>query len=169
MGDVEGTGEVDIEDQLELVRLEVGERLVAQEPRVVDHDVDGPERVERGLGDGGAALRGGDGVVVGHGLATGGQDVGHGLVGGRARGADALGVDTEVVHHHAGTAAGQLERVLTTEAVARAGHDGHLAIEGDGVHGSPWAGVLGPSAPTRSSGGSNHPAIGAGSRGDPSL
>ena len=47
----------------------VVERLVAQDAGVVDHDVDGAERVDGRLHDGLAALGRGDAVAVGDGLA----------------------------------------------------------------------------------------------------
>ena len=87
-----------------------------------------------------APLDGGDGVVVGHGLAAGGHDLGHDLVGRvhRRRVARAVGVadgHPQVVHHHPRAAGGELQGVLTPEPPTRTGDDRDLAVEAQFPHG----------------------------------
>ena len=82
LGDVERALQVHVEHRVHQVGLHVVERLVAQDARVVDDDVDRAVGVERGLHDGLAALGGGDGVGVGDGLAAGGLDLVDHVLGG---------------------------------------------------------------------------------------
>ena len=73
--DVERALQVDVEDDLEVLRRELRERLVAQDAGVVDDDVDASEAVDRGLDDRLAALGRRDRVVVGDRLAAGRLDL----------------------------------------------------------------------------------------------
>ena len=126
-----------VDDGLDHLGGEVVERLVTQDAGVVDDDVDGAERVDRGLDDSLAAVSGGHRVGVGHGLATEIDD----LLGdplGRS-GVATLAADgtAEVVDHEPGAASGELERMFTAEAAAGAGDDRDLAVESDVSHGGP--------------------------------
>ena len=60
---------------------ELAERLHANLPGVVHHDIDRPEGVDCGGDDGRPALDGRDGVVVGHGFAAGCDDLRDHVVG----------------------------------------------------------------------------------------
>ena len=66
MRHVEGATEMDVDHGVDFVESHVGERAVAQDPCVVDDDVDRSEGVEGGGHDRGATLTGGHRVVVGH-------------------------------------------------------------------------------------------------------
>ena len=81
--DVERATELRVDHRVELRLGELGERRHAHLTRVVDHDVDGAERVEGGVDDGAATLGRRDGVAVGDRLAAGGPDLLDHRVGGR--------------------------------------------------------------------------------------
>jgi hypothetical protein len=80
VGDAERTEHVDLVDQVPVGLRHLLERDVAQDPGVVDQDVDLAERVDRGLDDLVAVL---DRVVVRDGVAALVLDLGDDLVGGR--------------------------------------------------------------------------------------
>ena len=76
--------EVHVDDRVPLVLGEVHEHAVADDPRVVDEDVEATEVCDRLLDHVLRALEVGDVVVVGGRLTTRGLDlVGHGLSWGR--------------------------------------------------------------------------------------
>ena len=141
LGDEERALQVHVDDRLEVLGLELGEALVAQDPGVVHEDVDPAEVVERGLDDRLAAFGRGDRVVVGCGLAAGLDDLLHGRVGHAAAAAAAVGRAAEVVHDDGRAAARELEGVGLAEAAARAGDHGHAAVETDLAHGGVSWGV----------------------------
>jgi hypothetical protein len=120
---------VHADDGVELVLAHLHDRLVAQDACVVDEDVEGAVRVDgaadEALGPGPVA----DVVVVGDGLAAPlGDDADH-LVGRALVGAVAGDARAEVVHDDLGTLGGQLERLATADADARAGDDGDLPVQ----------------------------------------
>ena len=134
LGHVERAPQVDVEDRVEQLGRHVVERLVPQDAGVVDHDVDGAERVDRGLHDGLAALGRGHAVGVGHRLAAEVVDLLGGLVGRALLAAVAADRAAEVVDDDPGAAPGELEGVLAAEAAARAGDDRDLAVVADVCH-----------------------------------
>ena len=73
--DVERATELRVDHRVELRLGELAERRHAHLTGVVDDDIDGAERVERGVDDGAAALGRRDGVAVGDGLAAGRPDL----------------------------------------------------------------------------------------------
>ena len=89
------------------VGVHVVERLVAQDAGVVDDDVDGAERVDRGLHDRLAAFGCGDRVGVGDGLAAGGLDLVDDELGGTLVAARAVDGAAEIVHHDQRAALGE--------------------------------------------------------------
>ena len=74
--DVERAAQLRVDHRVELRLGELGERRHAHLAGVVHHDVDGAERVERGVDDGRATLGRRDGVAVRDRLAAGGDDLG---------------------------------------------------------------------------------------------
>ena len=132
--DVERAPQLGVDHRVELRLGEFGERRHAHLTRVVDHHVDGSERVECGLHDGGTTIRSGDGVVVGDRLTAGADDLRHHRVGRRRnRGVGhAVGVadaHPEVVDHDARTAGREQECIFPSEVSAGAGDDHDLAVE----------------------------------------
>ena len=131
---MEGAAQMDVDDRIEELGVHVGERLVAQDPGVVDHDVDTTEGVDGGLHDRRAALGRGDGVAIGDRLATRRRD----LVDDELRRADicAGAVDgaAEVVDDHEGASRREEEGVLLAEAAAGPGDDRNLAVETELSH-----------------------------------
>jgi hypothetical protein len=115
-------------DEVPVVGAHLGVGDVAQDARVVDHDVDAPEGVERALHDLGAVF---DGVVVGDGLAAGGANVFDHLVGRGARATAARVRAAEVVDDHLRAAAREQQRVRATQAVAGPRDDRDLPIEAE--------------------------------------
>src|SRR4029450_4064169 len=115
LGDVERAPEVDVEHRVEVVGTHVLERCVPQDARVVDHDVDAAEAVQRRLHDGPAALRRGNRVVVGDGVAPSGGDLVDNGLGGGGAAAGAVDRSPGVVGDDQRATAGQLEGVGTSE------------------------------------------------------
>jgi hypothetical protein len=120
---------VHVQHQPEVRQVHLGEGLVAQDAGVVHQDVDaspaahrvGHHGLHRGLvGDRGA---------VGHRGAAGRLDLSHHRFGGGE--GLALGRAAEVVDHDPRSPRGQCQRMLSAQAPARAGDDGHLAVESD--------------------------------------
>jgi hypothetical protein len=113
----------------EIGDVHLREGLVAQDSRVVDEDIDPAPGVDgllhHGLHRGKVGHRG----AVGQGFAPGGADLVHHRLRRRDRAARAVHRAPEVVDHHPGPAGGQGQRMLTSQAAAGAGHDGHAAVE----------------------------------------
>ena len=118
-----------VEDGLEVVHLDLGERLVAQNPGIVNQDVDPAERLERGVHDVLRAIRGRHAVVVRGGVAAGCLDLGHHLVGGGAVSAAPVGGTAEIVHDDLCSLPGQQQRVLPPQSRSGAGHHRHAPIQ----------------------------------------
>ena len=85
-GHREAALQVRVDDAVPLLLGHVEDHAVAQDARVVHHDVDAAEVIERGLDDALPALHGGDRIVVGDGRAPAeGLDLADDLIGGRRR------------------------------------------------------------------------------------
>ena len=134
LGDVEGAAQVDVDDRIEELGVHVAERLVAQDPGVVDHDVDTTEGVDGGLDDRRAALWRGDGVAIGDRLATRRRDFVDDELGRADICACAVDRPAEVVDHHEGASRREEEGVLLAEAAAGTGDDRNLAVETELSH-----------------------------------
>jgi hypothetical protein len=106
----------------------VGEGLVPQDPGVVDDAVDLVEGIDAGLQDVLSTLEGGHIVVVRNGLAAGGPDLLDHFVRHGAPAAGAVARTTEVVDDDRGARLRQRERVVTSNAAARARHDDRLSV-----------------------------------------
>ncbi len=121
--------EVDPDDGVPLLLGGVHQHPVADEPGVVDQDVETAEGVDRLLHHRRGLLEVGDVGAVGDGLAAERLDLGDDLVrdlGGRAL-AGARGA--EVVDDDLGALAGELERVRAADAPAGAGDDRDASFE----------------------------------------
>ena len=119
----------------EQVRRHVLNGLVPQDAGVVDDDVDPVEGVEGGLDDRLASLGRGDAVGVGDRLPALIADLlGHRL---GQRGIRAFAVERAagVVDDDARAPGRQQQGVLLAQAPAGAGHDGHLPVKAEFVHG----------------------------------
>ena len=132
--DVEGTLEVHVQNRVEVVVGQLGERLVTQDAGVVDDDVDLAEGVDRGLDDVLAALGRRDRVVVGHRLAAGRLDFVDDLLRGGVVAALPVDGPAEVVDDHASAAPGEVEGVRAAQAATSTGDDRDPAVEGDLGH-----------------------------------
>ena len=120
VGRQEVTAQVHLDDRVPLLHRHLRDGAVAQDPGVVD------QRVQPAPGVDGPRHQGPRRVVLGavagvqHGLAAGRRDlVDDGLPG--------LGV--QLVDHHPGTLAGQLERLAAADAAACAGDDRDPAVQ----------------------------------------
>lgn len=102
------------------------EGLVAQDPGVVDHDVDATEDIKGVLHQFVAV---GDRVVVGFGNAAGLADFGDDAVGSGGVGAFALGRAAEVVDQHFGALPGEQQCVGASEATTGSGDDDNFIFE----------------------------------------
>ena len=131
MGHVERSLQVDVENCVHLIEGHVGERLVPEDPRVVDHDVDRPEGIQCGLDDALAALTSGNRVVIGHRFPARSRDLLHHQVGGGMRSPAAVDGATEVVDHDHGPSSPQLQGVLPPQATSGSGDHRHPPVERD--------------------------------------
>ena len=122
---------------VEILGRELGQRLVAQDPGIVDQDVDPAEAVQRGLHHSGRALGRRDRVAVRYSLSARRGDLTRGAPSRAAVGAAAGDRSAEVVHHDASAAGGEQPGMLKSEAAAGAGHYGHLALEPLLAHAAP--------------------------------
>jgi hypothetical protein len=120
---------VNVEDELEVLRVHLREALVTQHAGIVDEDVDAPEGVDRLLDEAGYADVVGDRGAVGNGFAAKGLDFLDDLLGSFGRAARAVDAAAEVVDHDLGAAAGEFEGVAAAEATACTGHDGDFSVK----------------------------------------
>ena len=139
---VQHAAELGVDHRVDQLVGERRERRHAHLARVVHHDVDGAERVERRLHDRDAAVRRGDGVGVRDRLAAGGADLVDDVVRRVLRGClgPTVGVadaHAEVVDHDACATRREQQRVLAPEVATGAGDDRHLAVEAELVHRQP--------------------------------
>ena len=107
------------------------EAHVAEDPRVVNHDIELPVGIERRLHDALAFL---DRVVVRRRFATGCFDLRDDRIGRTRALAIAVHRAAEVVHDHACPATRELKRVGAPESAARARNDHYPAIETQLTH-----------------------------------
>ena len=128
---VERAEQVRLDDAEQLFVGQLPERVVAEDPRVVDDHIEPAERGRRDVDDRLATLGGGDAVVRRHRPPAGRQDLGDHPVGALVGASGAVDRDAEVVHHHRRTPACELERVRPAEPVGRAGdqHDPSVEVE----------------------------------------
>ncbi|MNJ38810.1 hypothetical protein D3C77_336660 [compost metagenome] len=126
VGQAEGTLDVNVLDQVPLRFGHLVERTVAQDPGVVDQDVDGAEHLERGGDD---FLAFGHRVVVGDSFTPQGADFRDHGIGRGTGGTQAFGADTQVIDHDLGTPGTQQQGVGASQAVAGAGDNGNFAVK----------------------------------------
>ena len=131
---VVGGGEVALEmdpDHVVPVRLvDVEGHLVAEDPGVVDQDVERAEGVDRLLHDVLAAGPRADVVAVDGGVAAPLLDQRHDLLGGvRVQRALAVQPRADVVDDDPGALTGEHQCLFASDASSRAGDDRHLAVE----------------------------------------
>src|SRR5207245_5001150 len=119
-----GRVEVDVQHRAPLVAGHVDQHPVAQDAGVVDHGMEIAERLDSLVDEPLGAFGSGDVVGVGDCLSPEGEDLLDHLGGGARIRSPAVGCATEIVDYDPGTLAGQLERVLSPQASACAGHDG---------------------------------------------
>ena len=107
----------------------VGDRRVAQDPGVVDQDVELAERLDRQLDDGAGAVPTGDVVVAAHRLAATRPDLGGDVGTRRGVVAGAVAGDAAVVDDDGDTVFGEQQRMLAAEPPPGAGHDRDAPLE----------------------------------------
>src|SRR5439155_7248217 len=127
--DQERPAQVHIEHQVEVLLAHVEERLVAQDPGVVHHDVEPAELVQRAPDEPVSPFARGHAVVVRYGVSALALDLGDHLVRHLRTLAAAVAIAAEIVHHDLGALAGEEQRVLAADAAARPGDDRDLALE----------------------------------------
>ena len=126
MGHAERPEDVDAVDEVPVLLRHLVKARVAQDARVVHHDVHAAEGVEGVLDDAPALLHR---LVVGHRLAARVDDLLDHLICGLAGAAAAGHRPTQIVHHHPGAPAREQERVRPPQPVPRPGDDGHPPLE----------------------------------------
>ena len=129
----EDAGEIDLEDVVPVVVAMRGGRLTADQPGVVDQDVDPAERRER-LGHQAVGRRA-IGEVGGEGDRAAAGALGNRVGGGRGR-------PFARVQHDLGARAGERDRHAGAESAGRAGHERDAAVEAEAIerHRRPAAG-----------------------------
>ena len=122
---------MNLNDEGEVGRIHLGERLVAKDTGIVDENVNAAPGF-LGLRDHlYHLLIFGHAGAVRHRFPTGSLDFFDHLVRGvRCPGAGAI--TAQVVHHDLGAATGQLKRIFATKAAASASDNGYLVVETDG-------------------------------------
>ena len=130
---VAGRGEVTLQMNgnygVPLGFVHVDEHPVAEDPRVVDEDVQPPERIERALNHSSCSLEVGDVLRIGDGLSACGRDLRDDIGGGRALLGLAGERRAEVVDDDTGAGRGERESVRATEATPCPSDDGGLSVE----------------------------------------
>ena len=127
--DQEVTAQVDFHDRVPVFYRHVEDHLVAEDPRVVDHDVEPSPRAQ-GLADERVGARWfGDVLEVRDGLAAGGPDLFDHLGGRPGVGSRSVPLPTQVVHYHPGPFLGEQERLASADASPRTGDDRDLPVE----------------------------------------
>ena len=124
----EVTLQVDRDHRIPLRFLHAGDKRIAQDPRVVDQDVEATELVDRLSYNTFRAAPGGDVLGVGDGGAAGRGDLFDYLVSRPGVGALAFVAAAEVVDDDLGTFFGEQQCVFAPDAAARAGDDRHPAF-----------------------------------------
>src|SRR5581483_2177975 len=137
LGHEERAEEMDVENGLKILGREVREGFIAEDPGVVDDNVDGAEGVESLLDNRRSTFWTCDGVHVGDGLAAGGADDLNRVGGGSRSAAGPVGAPADVVDDDPGSPAGEFQRVGSAEAAPGSGDDGDLAIKIDWHGGRP--------------------------------
>jgi hypothetical protein len=119
---------------LEVLEVGFGQAGPPDDAGVVDHDVDAPELLDRGVDEGLGALDRGHVAAVGDGRTAGGDDLGGD--GGRRSDVltDAAHRAAEVVDHDARAPVGEQQRMGAADAAPRAGDDRDAPVEAVLVH-----------------------------------
>ncbi len=129
---------MDVDDKAEIRHLHLGEGFVAQDPRVVDEDVDPAPFFHRGL-DHRCDVRVLRHVrAVGDRFAAAFQDFLDDRFGRRERRSRAVARAAEIVDDDLRPARREREGMRAAKAVAGAGDDGDLAVEPDGQGSAPY-------------------------------
>ena len=128
MGHVERALEVHADHAVPVGLRHLGDERVAQDPGVVDDHVESAVGVDGEAHGSLGALPRGDVLVGGDGLTAAIADDGHGVVGGALVRALALRAPARIAHHDLGALGRQLHRLAPSDAAARPGDDGDLAL-----------------------------------------
>ena len=124
----EGAAHVHADHGVPVFLLHVDQRAVAQDACVVHQHVEAPKGVDGGV-DAFGAVPVGHVVRIGDRLGAHGFDLGHDLQGRTAGGARAaIAATAEVVDHHLGALAGELQGVLASQASACTGDHDHAVL-----------------------------------------
>ena len=103
--------------------------LVAQDARVVNHNVDTAVRINSRLDNGCAALWGRDTVGVGNGHAAQGNNFVYYFLCGALVAAASVQCAAQVVDHHKCPSGSQQQRVLSAKPTAGARDNGYFAVK----------------------------------------
>jgi hypothetical protein len=102
---------------------------IAQIARVIDHDVDSAEGRARGFDNCSSRIKARNVMPIGNRTPPGRQDLADDSFGGSLISRRARQCRSEVVYHHGGSGARQLQGDATANATACAGHDGHFSLQ----------------------------------------
>ena len=128
--------QVDVDHRIPVLFTQVDQHAVAQDPGVVHQHVQRAVGLQRALHESLATLPVGDVVVIGHGFATHGRDLGHHLFGRRGGVTRAVQRAAKVVHHDLGALVGEEQRVLSPDAATGSGDDCYATVQR--THGDPF-------------------------------
>ena len=121
--------EVDRDHGVPLLLGHVDEDAVAQDPGIVDEDVDRAERRDRGVDQTLGTLPVGDVVSVGDRLSALGADLSRDFLGGRHVGARTVVGGAEIIDHDLGAFRREQHSVLSPDPAARTGDDCDTSVE----------------------------------------
>ena len=111
LADVEAAFQMDVDDGVDVRIALLVEARVAQDARIAHQDIEPAERFQCRVHDGSAADARRDAVVAGDGAPAERGNVGDDRVGSARRPPSPAAAAAQIVDHHRGTAACQLERV----------------------------------------------------------
>lgn len=124
----EGPFEVDMDDGIPFVFGHIEQGSIAEDPGVIDQDIEASEVVDGGIDEGLSDGEGADGIGVGDGLTAGLSDFFDDGVGGLAGPGTFFGA-AGIIDDDFGTLGGEHQGVFTAETGSSAGDDGDFIFQ----------------------------------------
>ena len=120
---------MDGDDRVPILLRHVEDHPVAQDARVIDHDVELAKVVDGALKNALGGFEVGDAFEVGYGLAAAGADLPDHLFGGRTRLPGAVEMSPQVIDHHFSAVLRHQQGFFPSDSAPRSGDDRDLAFQ----------------------------------------